>query len=103
MVKHSTVAMSILFAALGAMAHGGEILLLDFSSPTCGPCQQMIPTVSSLEQAGYPVRKVDATQEPRGSRGESIAVGSASTTGGSFATVGTGRGSSQATPRERSR
>jgi thiol-disulfide isomerase/thioredoxin len=63
MVKHSTVALSILVASLCTTAYGGEILLLDFASPHCGPCQQMMPTVQSLEEAGYPVRKVDVTQE----------------------------------------
>jgi thiol-disulfide isomerase/thioredoxin len=62
MVKHAAVALSTLLLSLGTLAHG-EILLLDFTSPDCGPCQQMIPTVRSLEQAGYPIRKIDVTQE----------------------------------------
>src|SRR5262249_40034768 len=30
----------------------------------CGPCQQMVPTVDSLQHAGYPIRRVDVTREP---------------------------------------
>ena len=44
---------------IGITARGAEIVLLDFWSPTCGPCMQMKPTVHSLEQAGYPIRQVD--------------------------------------------
>ena len=62
MVKHSTVALAILIWSLGTLAHG-EILLLDFASPNCPPCRQMMPTVQSLEDAGYPVRRIDITQE----------------------------------------
>jgi len=38
--------------------------MLDFTMTTCGPCQQMKPTMHSLMQAGYPIREVDLNQEP---------------------------------------
>lgn len=47
-------------AALGAQP---ELVLLDFWSPTCGPCMQMKPTVESLIQARYPIRQVNVSQE----------------------------------------
>lgn len=64
MVKFAIAA--LVAAALAASsAIGGEIVLLDFTSPHCGPCRQMIPTIESLEAAGYKVRRVDTTQEPQ--------------------------------------
>ncbi len=44
-------------------AQAGETVLLDFSSRSCGPCQQMRPTVRQLAGAGYPVREVDVMQD----------------------------------------
>jgi len=59
-------AMAALVVALLATSNArGEVVMLDFASPTCGPCQQMIPTVESLQAAGYKVRRVDVTQEPQ--------------------------------------
>ena len=63
MVKYAIAALVV--ALVAARPVRGEIVLLDFASPTCGPCQQMIPTVESLEAAGYHVRRVDVTQEPQ--------------------------------------
>lgn len=56
-------------AALALMAFAGQLalgqtVLLDFWSPHCGPCQQMMPTIQSLESAGYPIRRIDVTREP---------------------------------------
>ena len=42
-----------------------ETVLLDFSSPTCGPCQQMRPTVERLKADGLPVREIDISREPQ--------------------------------------
>jgi S1-C subfamily serine protease len=44
------------FAVVGG-APRGEVL--DFTSRSCGPCQQMSPLVSRLEREGLPIRKVD--------------------------------------------
>lgn len=43
----------------------GETVLLDFSSPTCGPCQQMRPVVHRLATDGIPVREIDITRQPQ--------------------------------------
>jgi len=51
-------------AAAAAAARGGDVQLLDFTSPHCGPCQSMVPVIQGLESAGYPIRKVDTTREP---------------------------------------
>ena len=63
MVKIAIAALVVAIAATHSAR--GEVVLLDFASPTCGPCQQMIPTVESLQAAGYKVRRVDVTQEPQ--------------------------------------
>jgi thiol-disulfide isomerase/thioredoxin len=64
MVKYAIAPLFFLVTLCGLTARGGETILLDFASPTCGPCQQMMPTVESLQQAGYPIRRVDVTREP---------------------------------------
>ncbi len=63
MVKFSAAILIFIGTSLG-MEVDAETVLLDFSSPHCGPCRQMEPTIERLEQAGYPVRKVDVTREP---------------------------------------
>src|SRR5260370_20645893 len=44
---------------------GGNLdgVVLGFTAPWCGPCQQMSPIVSRLERQGYPIRKVDVDRE----------------------------------------
>jgi thiol-disulfide isomerase/thioredoxin len=64
MVKLAIAPLFIVVALQSLAARGGETVLLDFASPYCGPCQQMMPTVESLQQAGYPIRRVDVTREP---------------------------------------
>ncbi|MGI9457766.1 MAG: trypsin-like peptidase domain-containing protein [Aeoliella sp.] len=39
--------------------------LLAFSSPHCGPCQELKPTIQRLIKEGYPIRKIDVTREPQ--------------------------------------
>jgi thiol-disulfide isomerase/thioredoxin len=60
--------MLILPAALVAMAISGggaaETVLLDFYSDSCGPCHAMMPVVEQLAAKGYPVRRVNVTQDP---------------------------------------
>lgn len=41
-----------------------EVVLLDFTSSYCGPCQQMIPLLQDMEKLGYPIRKIDFSANP---------------------------------------
>ncbi|NOZ39888.1 MAG: thioredoxin fold domain-containing protein [Planctomycetes bacterium] len=42
-----------------------ETVLLDFSSPSCGPCQQMRPIVQRLVADGFRVQEVDISRDPQ--------------------------------------
>ncbi len=42
-----------------------ETVLLDFSSPSCGPCQQMRPIVQRLVADGFRVQEIDISRDPR--------------------------------------
>jgi thiol-disulfide isomerase/thioredoxin len=55
----------ILVASLvnGSLLIAAEVLLLDFSSTSCGPCQEMRPVVQRLAAAGYRIRHVDIVKE----------------------------------------
>ena len=46
-----------------ADASGSDAILINFTSPHCGPCQKMKPTLAELERAGIPVRHVDVSSE----------------------------------------
>lgn len=46
-----------------AVAGGGETVLLDFQAPWCAPCRSMEGIVAELDQAGYPVRKVNVDSQ----------------------------------------
>jgi thiol-disulfide isomerase/thioredoxin len=59
----AAAALALAVTLHGIAASGAEILLLDFWSPTCGPCMQMKPTVESLVHARYPIRQVDVSRE----------------------------------------
>ena len=50
--------------AFSAKVDAGDSILLDFSSPHCGPCQAMQPTLARLAQSGVAVRHVDVVAEP---------------------------------------
>lgn len=65
MVRFALAALVLAATLLGHSACGNELVLLDFWSPSCGPCMQMKPTVHSLVNAGYPVREVDCTRDPQ--------------------------------------
>ena len=41
-----------------------DIVLLDFTSESCGPCRQMAPIIDSLERRKFPIHKVDFAAEP---------------------------------------
>ena len=42
-----------------ALSSGGEMVMLDFNAPWCGPCRQMKPVVQQLESAGYPIKEIN--------------------------------------------
>jgi S1-C subfamily serine protease len=69
MVRVRTAAIALAIVSCGQFARGaGEILLLDFWSPQCGPCMGMKPTVHALEQANYPIQQIDTTRDAEMSR-----------------------------------
>src|SRR5947208_13153555 len=59
----AAAAIAVAVSFVGISANAQQILLLDFWSPQCGPCMQMKPIVHSLEEARYPIRQVDTTQD----------------------------------------
>ena len=65
MVRFAIASVVIVVALFGLSrpTHGSPILLLDFTSPQCGPCQTMAPTIESLKTAGYPIRPIDVTRD----------------------------------------
>lgn len=59
----ATLAESRAGATPAAAVASGEVLLLDFSAPWCGPCRQMATLLGEVEAAGWPVRHVDVDRE----------------------------------------
>lgn len=51
---------TLVLAAL--IAGNPNVVLLDFGADWCGPCRTMEPTVKRLEDAGYPVRRVNVDE-----------------------------------------
>lgn len=49
--------------ALSALGAGERGYLLEFSSETCGPCQQVAPVVAKLEREGLPIRSIDVNAD----------------------------------------
>jgi len=45
-----------------------EVILLDFTASYCLPCRQMIPILNRMESNGFPIRRIDITEEPDLSR-----------------------------------
>jgi len=54
---------AVLCLSIASVGQAGEVELLDFTAPWCGPCQQMSPIVDSLTAKGYKIRKVDFDRE----------------------------------------
>ncbi|HEV3136403.1 MAG TPA: thioredoxin family protein, partial [Pirellulales bacterium] len=50
-------------ALVVALSGVGETVLLDFHASWCAPCRSMEGTIAELEQAGYPVRKVNIDRQ----------------------------------------
>ncbi|HYO26253.1 MAG TPA: trypsin-like peptidase domain-containing protein [Lacipirellulaceae bacterium] len=42
-----------------------ETVLLDFTSPSCGPCAEMEPVLRQLEAEGHRIQRVDVSRDPR--------------------------------------
>ncbi len=52
------------WALSASLLGAGQTALLDFSATWCGPCRQMEPVVRQLEEAGFPVQRIDIDQQP---------------------------------------
>lgn len=61
-LRASLAVLTLVAAVSAASAARAQNELLVFSSPFCGPCQQLKPVVAEFEHQGYPVRHVDVTQ-----------------------------------------
>ena len=48
---------------LAVLSASNQAVLLDFHSPSCGPCRSMEPTIRRLAADGYPVRTVNVEQD----------------------------------------
>jgi S1-C subfamily serine protease len=48
---------------LVALSAAPDIVLIEFSHPTCGPCQAMQPTIERLVSEGYPIQAVNVEQQ----------------------------------------
>ncbi|MEZ6059665.1 MAG: trypsin-like peptidase domain-containing protein [Planctomycetaceae bacterium] len=64
--------MKLLTMLMMAANPGGEslpdVVLLDFTAGYCQPCQEMVPRLQRMESDGFPVRRIDITQDPETSR-----------------------------------
>lgn len=58
------VAALTLAAIVLAVPASAKTELWVFSSPYCGPCQQLKPTLAAMESEGYPIRHVDIMEHP---------------------------------------
>ncbi len=45
-----------------------DVVLLDFTAGYCQPCRQMVPVLQEMENASYPIRRIDITQHPETSQ-----------------------------------
>lgn len=45
-----------------------DVVLLDFTAGYCQPCRQMVPVLQEMENARYPIRRIDITQHPETSQ-----------------------------------
>lgn len=57
------VSLHAVIAAIALSGMGGQTVLLDFYSDSCGPCREMNPTVEALIKAGYPVQRINVVKD----------------------------------------
>lgn len=67
--RRTNFAATLLFVLCVSIALSASSLakteLLAFSSPHCGPCQQLKPVLEQMYRAGYPIQPVDVTKQPQ--------------------------------------
>jgi thiol-disulfide isomerase/thioredoxin len=71
MARSFTICLAVLAGVAGALGGSlvhGQAVLLDFTSATCPPCEQMRPVVERLAARGYQVRAVDVRREAAAAR-----------------------------------
>ncbi|MEM1224635.1 MAG: trypsin-like peptidase domain-containing protein [Planctomycetota bacterium] len=64
MLAVTTGWISLTCAVFATTASSSDAILLEFSSPSCGPCQAMRPIISEMVARGVAVRQIDTTTEP---------------------------------------
>ncbi len=58
-----TAVLMLLMAADPTGPDESGVLLLDFTAGYCQPCQQMVPLLQRMEHDGFPIRRIDITEE----------------------------------------
>jgi len=66
------LAVLVITVGTASPASAAGAVLLAFSSPHCGPCQAMKPTLQQLENERVPIRYVDVTEETEFARRHGI-------------------------------
>jgi thiol-disulfide isomerase/thioredoxin len=56
---------ALLLALVLAGQSGPAATIIDFGAKWCGYCKQLDPAIKKLENANYPIRRVDIDEEPR--------------------------------------
>ena len=64
MVRARTLALALLACASFVQHAASETLLVEFTSPDCGPCREMRPVLDRLVAERVDVREVDVSQQP---------------------------------------
>lgn len=64
MVNTRRIALAILACLAGAQHAAAVTLLVEFTSPDCGPCRSMRPVIEQLMAEGHQVRHVDVSTRP---------------------------------------
>lgn len=58
------VALSTLYLFAALAAGSPDAVLLEFYSPSCGPCQSMQITIDRLKKEGYPIQQINVETAP---------------------------------------